>query len=217
MNRSAPLRSLGWGAAALVLGTLSIIAMAGETRVPRQLTASSELPADPQFGLSHRSATAMLERCETYLARPATRLLPTPAWRAALEMCRTQARAVAERWPTDARAWLLVASTSGELEEPTTFADALLRSQEAAPAVQWLAQRRLALADGAAATGDYSYAADVAALLESDIGARVLAATWVAGDAARRERIEAAAEAANPAMQQRLLDKIRERVASSTK
>lgn len=214
MGGSAALPALGWGAAALVLGALSIAAMSGELRVPRQIAISSDVQAEPMFGLSHRSATAALARCEAHLARPAVRVRPTTEWHAALNTCRTQAQLVVERWPTDARAWLLVATTSEALDETATSSDALRRSQLLSPAVQWLAERRLLLANADA--GDYSYDADVLTLLDSDIGARVLAGFWVAGDDARRARIETAAEQAAPALQQRLLDKIRERAAASS-
>lgn len=203
------LRSLPWAAAALAIAVLSVFTMAGELRASRQVGIGPQ----PLFGLSHRSAASALERCELHLARPATRVLPTPEWRAALEACRDQARLVLRNWPTDARAWLLVATTSRDLGDEAAFVDALARAQLYAPAVQWLAERRLALADATADTRDYSFDADVLALLESDLGARVLATSWIDGNATRRDRIETAAERAAPALQQRLLDKIRERLA----
>jgi hypothetical protein len=153
--------------------------------------------------------------CEQYLVRPATRVLPTPDWRAALETCQAQANLVTQRWPTDARAWLLFASTSRELGEAAGFAGALRQSQLLAPEVQWLAERRMKLADKTAYVGDYSYADDVLALLDSDIGARVVAASWVAGDGAQRARIASAAELAALPLRQRLLDKIRDRARST--
>ncbi len=215
MRGTTALHALGWGTAALALGLLSIFAMSGELRMPRQVVASAGQTAEPLFGLSYRSATAALKACEEHLARPATRVLPTAEWRAVVEGCRAQAYLISGRWPTDARAQLLVAATSFDLDERQAFADALGRSQRLAPSVQWLAERRLVLAGKAEELGTYSYAADVAALLESDAGARVLARQWLAGDAARRARLESAAAEVDPALQQRLLDRIRELVAAS--
>lgn len=203
------LQQLGWSVAAIAMGALSIATMSGEVRTEQLPIVSAKQPPGQLFGLSHRSATATLESCEEYLARPASRALPTPDWRGALEGCRAQANLVIERWPTDARAWLLVASASQELGDAAGLAEALRRSQLLAPQVQWLAERRLRLADKTGNVGDYSYDGDVLALLGSDIGARVIAASWLAGDAARRARIESAAELADAPLQQRLLDKIR--------
>lgn len=210
----AVLPPLGWGVAALVLAALSLVTMSGELRASRQAAMLPAASSEPFFGLSNRSATITLERCEDQLALPALRLQPTPAWRAALEACEAQAHFVITRWPTDARAWLLVATTTGELGDAAGSAAALERSRQLAPAVQWLAERRLTLADKAAVLPGYDYAADVLSLLDSDAGARVLAMAWVRGDAARRDRIEGAAEKAGPALQQRLLDKIREQTAA---
>jgi len=214
---AAVLPSLGWIGAALVLCALSLVTMSEELRASRQAATLPEASGERSFGLSNRSATITLERCQAQLALPALRLQPTPAWHAALEACEAQARSVIARWPTDARAWLLVATTTGELGDAAGSADALERSRQLAPAVQWLAQRRLTLADKAAALPGYDYAADVRSLLDSDAGASVLATEWVRGDGARRERIEAAAEKADAALQQRLLDKIRQQTTAPSR
>ena len=204
------MRSLGWAAGAMAVAAVSILSMTAELRVPRQTDITRLASEQPLFGLSLRSAEALLTLCEEQLAETRIRLLPGNLWRGALVNCRSQAELVTSRWPTEARAWQMVAETSARLGEEARFGDAMQRSQVLAPAVQWLAQRRLTTADGYALPDGHSYDADVRTLLASDIGARALARHWLSGDAARRERIEAGAATATPGHQARLLDRVRE-------
>ena len=131
-----------------------------------------------------------------------------------LETCRAQADLVSQRWPTDARAWLLVAQTSFDLGEQERFSDALARSQQFAPAAQWLAERRLTLAGKAVDLGPTPMRPTVGPCSTAMSAPACWPASGWRGRGAAYP-IEASAEAADPALQQRLLDKIRELAAAS--
>ena len=200
----------GWIAAGMALAIASVPVLVLEGARPSNALSQSGGTERPLFGLSLRSASAVLKRCEDAIASADMRLRPTLEWRALLLSCQAQAGFATARWPTDARAWLLDANMSALLGEVPRFSMALERSQDLAPFVQWLASRRIALADSTGPQGGYSYLRDILALLESDIGSRVVADLWLKGDAARRERIEAAALESRADLQQRLLAKIRD-------
>lgn len=212
VRTSSELRVLGragWVITGLALAIASASVLVLEGARPGSVASQRDGTDRPLFGLSLRSESTLIKQCEDAVASTQMRIAPTDDWRRLLHICQAQARFATARWPTDARAWLLDANVSALLGDVAWSSEALERSQQLAPFVQWLASRRLELA-GDNPQGNYSYQRDILALLESDIGSRVVADLWLKGDAARRDRIEAAALESRPELQQHLLDKIRD-------
>jgi hypothetical protein len=137
-----------------------------------------------------------------------------PTRRLAFEQhCHDAARVTAAEMPTYSDAWLVLASTSVALDDPEGFRRGLVASHTVAADVRWLSAQRVALAAPNADLLDDPtrtvYRADLTSLFDSDGGAEVLAARYLA-NRDEQELILEVGETLPSAFQKRFLNKVRE-------
>lgn len=170
--------------------------------------ASGDLgPAD-----SHWSKDLFLKDCLEVprsifgLAQPVARR------RLVLVNCRNQAQAVLASAPTLSSAWLVLATTSAGLGDFVTMRKALAASKASAPRLQWLADRRSALAERHSAELDDAahkdYADDIGVLAAGRDGVDVLAYRYVRRPK-DREFYAGIVEAAGTGQQRFFLDRVK--------
>lgn len=144
-------------------------------------------------------------------------LAQPPARRDAfLDTCRKHAREIAAATPTASSAWLVIATSSGDLDDLEAMLPALAASARTAPALEWLADRRSRLAEqhyaqlDAAALADYRK--DIAVLASGRQGIAVLAQRYARAPQ-HRDLYAQAVEDTGSWQQQRFVALVRQQMA----
>lgn len=153
-----------------------------------------------------------LEICDETMTRLSFYLAPTARMSAVAHSCIETAGTAVSQMPSHSYGYYIGALAHYALGEVETAVAALERSQAVGPNEQWLAERRVALAELHYATlGTYAGAghlADLALLAQSRRGIRSIAARYIASPAFR-ERVTAIVETLPEEIQQRFVTVVR--------
>lgn len=153
-----------------------------------------------------------LEICDDTMNRLSFPLAPSAAMSAVAQSCLETAGTAISQMPGHSYGYYVGALAHYALGDAETALGSLKRSQAIGPNEQWLAERRVALAElHHADLEDYAEAghlADLALLAQSRRGIRSIAARYVA-DPSFRERVTAIVETLPDEIQQRFVSVVR--------
>lgn len=153
-----------------------------------------------------------LEICEEAMSGLGFFLSPRAQIEAVAGNCAATAREIGATMPGLAYAPYVEAIAFFALERPDQAAAALIRSQEIGPNEQWIAERRVALAelhyDSLGAYAEAGHLADLELLAQSRRGIRSIASRYVSS-ADFRERVTAVVETLPSEVQQRFVTLVR--------
>ena len=190
----------------------------GATSVQR---VAATVNLDRVAGLSIATQQATLLDCDAALRTPNSlemRFLPEQVRIDMVPHCRTVADEIAASAPTTSMAWFVGARASTQLDDWPGFNDRLLRSQLTGPTEQWIAERRVALAEDNYDRLDERTRAgnerDLRMLIGSLSGIYALTRRYL-DDPAFRERITAIVESMPEASQARFLSVLRRQIQRS--
>ncbi|WP_439603092.1 hypothetical protein [Devosia sp.] len=168
-------------------------------------------------GLSRPAHDLVLDDCVTVASSLVGLTLPTSRRDAALATCGDAAARFAAQSPTYAYAYYVEALLAAERADPKAMNAALATSRALAPTEQWLAELRVKLAedhlDQIQPAGLEGHAADLALLVGSQRGIRVIARRYAAIESFR-ERITAIVETLPVEQQKRFLAALRSEIAA---
>jgi hypothetical protein len=175
------------------------------------------LESDRPAVMSRDARKIVLDTCTGLTTTVAGLLLRTETRRAEADWCAGRAADFAESAPTAGYAWYVAAQLAADRHDQTAFADDLGRAYATAPTEQWLAERRVALAEThlAELTPDLlaSHQRDLALLVQSARGVAAIARRYVA-EPDFRNRIAAIVATLPNADQARFVATIRAQIAA---
>lgn len=132
------------------------------------------------------------------------------------EACRDEALSITKASPVNSLAWLVIASSAGELHDLELLRDSMQQARKAAPNVQWLSARRTAVLDMytdlSERASDPGYLADLQVMLRGGEATRELASRYLRNEELR-PILTRAAELSDPERQQAFLGAIRRQAA----
>ncbi len=201
---------LAGGSAWVLLGESAPYLFVGQGLAQRVLSLAE---GNVHFGHSRDTRDLVLKDCVRIADSLQGLALPTARRSAALATCGEAAARFAAESPTYSYARYVEALLAGERTDYDRMNEALSVSRSLAPTEQWLAELRVKLAESYLAdlhtAGLAGHEADLALLVGSQRGVRVIARRYVAVKAFR-ERITAIAEKLSPDVQRRFVTALRE-------
>ncbi|MCD7059671.1 hypothetical protein [Pelagibacterium xiamenense] len=154
----------------------------------------------------------VMESCLTATTSVHGLIQPDPDRETVLTRCATLADAAVAAMPTYSFGWYAGAYFGLALGQAEAGSAWLIRSREAAPSAQWIAEVRVALAEDYFAllteAAQESHRADLALLAMSQRGVNAIASRYVS-DPDFRERITSVVETLEPDVQRRFLARVR--------
>lgn len=167
---------------------------------------------EARIGLSSYAKRQVLVSCQYGLTSELALVRPAEQIERFAVACRNYSQAVAASMPTNSFAWLVLANASHALGDMPSMNRALELSQMSGPNEQWLAERRVALAEDnfdslsdAARTGNTR---DLAMLATSYRGVKTIATRYVT-DEAFRNRITTIVSELPVEVQRRFLSSVK--------